>query len=93
MAKLDVPAVEVLAEHNAPARMRDGTILRADVYRRAAGGPFPVLLIRNPYGEPMVRTAPVRPALDAGGKGRLNPRNDSGSGALSHDSGGHSGVA
>lgn len=66
MAKLDVPAVEVLAKHNTPAQMRDGTILRADVYRRAAGGPFPVLLIRNPYGEPMVRSAPVRPALDAG---------------------------
>jgi len=66
VAKLDMPAVEVLTDHNAPAEMRDGTILRADVYRRAAGGPFPVLLIRNPYGEPMVRSAPVRPALDTG---------------------------
>jgi uncharacterized protein len=66
VAKLDVPAVQVLAEHNTPAPMRDGTTLRADVYRPAAGGPFPVLLIRTPYGEPMARTAPVRPALDAG---------------------------
>ncbi len=66
MAKLDVPAVQVLAEYNAPVEMRDGTTLRAAVYRPASGGPFPVLLIRNPYGEPMVRAAPVRPALDAG---------------------------
>ena len=66
MAKLDVPPVHVLAEHNTPAQMRDGTTLRADVYRPAADGRFPVLLIRTPYGEPMARSAPVRPALDAG---------------------------
>jgi putative CocE/NonD family hydrolase len=66
VAKLDVPAVSVLAERNAAIVMRDGTILRADLYRRATGGPFPVLLIRNPYGEQMVRAAPVLPAIDAG---------------------------
>lgn len=31
--------------------MRDGTVLRADVYRPTAGGPFPVLLYRTPYGK------------------------------------------
>jgi uncharacterized protein len=66
MAKLNLPSVALLAEHNAPATMRDGTILRADVYRAAEGGPFPVLLVRTPYGEPMVRSAPVLPAIDAG---------------------------
>jgi uncharacterized protein len=66
MAKLNLPSVALLAEHNAPVTMRDGTILRADVYRAAEGGPFPVLLVRTPYGEPMVRTAPVLPAIDAG---------------------------
>lgn len=67
MAKLDLPAVPVLADHNTPIRMRDGTLLRADVYRPAEGGPFPVLLIRNPYGEQMLRMSmPVVPALDAG---------------------------
>src|SRR5215469_16284074 len=46
--------------------MRDGTQLRADVYR-SGGGPFPVLLIRTPYGEQMLRAAaPVIPAIDAG---------------------------
>ena len=29
--------------------MRDGTVLRADIYRPAAPGPFPLLLQRTPY--------------------------------------------
>ncbi|HXW43526.1 MAG TPA: CocE/NonD family hydrolase [Streptosporangiaceae bacterium] len=67
MAKLDVPAVPVIADHNQPIEMRDGTRLRADVYRAAEGGPFPALLIRTPYGEQMLRAAaPVMPAIDAG---------------------------
>ncbi len=66
MAKLNLPSTPMLAEHNAPAAMRDGTVLRADIYRPAEGGPFPVLLVRTPYGEPMVRTAPVLPAIEAG---------------------------
>jgi len=66
VAKLNLSPAALLAEHNAPAAMRDGTILRADIYRPAQGGPFPVLLVRTPYGEPMVRTAPVLPAVDAG---------------------------
>lgn len=66
MAKLNLPPVALLAEHNAPAVMRDGTILRADVYRAAEAGPFPVLLVRTPYGEPMSRSAPMLPAVEAG---------------------------
>ena len=66
MTKLNLSLVPMLAEHNAPVGMRDGTILRADVYRPANGGPFPVLLVRTPYGEPMVRMAPVLPAIEAG---------------------------
>lgn len=66
MAKLNLPAVALLAEHNVPAAMRDGTILRADVYRAADGGPFPVLLVRTPYGEPMARSVPMIPAVEAG---------------------------
>jgi putative CocE/NonD family hydrolase len=66
VAKLNLSSVPMLAEHNAPVAMRDGTILRADVYRTANGGPFPVLLVRTPYGEPMVRMAPVLPAIEAG---------------------------
>jgi putative CocE/NonD family hydrolase len=66
MVKLTVPAMPVLVEHNTPITMRDGTILRADVYRRAEGGPFPVMLVRTPYGEAMARATPIVPALDAG---------------------------
>jgi putative CocE/NonD family hydrolase len=67
VAKLDTRPVQVLAEHNAPQPMRDGTVLRADVYCRAEGGPFPVLLIRTPYGEQMLRAgAPIVPAVDTG---------------------------
>jgi putative CocE/NonD family hydrolase len=66
MVKLNVPAVPVLVEHNTPVTMRDGTVLRADVYRPADGSPRPVMLVRNPYGEAMARNTPVVPALDAG---------------------------
>ena len=66
MAKLNLPAVALRAEHNAPAQMRDGTILRADIYRAADGGPFPAFLVRTPYGEPMARSAPMLPAVAAG---------------------------
>jgi uncharacterized protein len=66
VAKLNLSSVPLLAEHNAPVSMRDDTVLRADIYRRADGGPFPVLLVRTPYGEPMIRSAPVLPAIDAG---------------------------
>src|SRR5437879_3766444 len=43
------PEFEVEIEHNVPVPMRDGTILRADVYRPAAGGRFPVLVERVAY--------------------------------------------
>jgi uncharacterized protein len=42
---------DVTVEHNVAATMRDGTVLRADVYRPSAGGPWPVLLTRLPYGK------------------------------------------
>ncbi|MCC6222606.1 MAG: CocE/NonD family hydrolase [Thermoleophilia bacterium] len=40
---------EVTVERDVPARMRDGVTLRADVYRPAGDGPWPTLLMRNPY--------------------------------------------
>ena len=40
---------EVIVERNVPATMRDGTVLRADIYRPKADGKFPVLLTRTPY--------------------------------------------
>ncbi len=36
-------------EFDAPARMRDGVTLRANVYRPGGNGPWPTLLARTPY--------------------------------------------
>lgn len=47
-------------DFNVAARMRDGTVLRADVYRPTSGGPWPVLLQRTPYG----RRGPLAAMLD-----------------------------
>ena len=41
----------VIRERNVPAPMRDGTILRADIFRPDAPGRFPVLVMRGPYGK------------------------------------------
>ena len=41
----------ITVDFDVPARMRDGTILRANVYRPAGEGQWPVLLTRLPYGK------------------------------------------
>jgi putative CocE/NonD family hydrolase len=41
----------VIVEKNVAARMRDGVVLRADVYRPDVPGRFPVLLQRTPYSK------------------------------------------
>src|SRR5678809_1324712 len=41
----------VMFQQGIEAKMRDGTILRADVYRPKAEGTFPVLLQRTPYNK------------------------------------------
>jgi putative CocE/NonD family hydrolase len=38
-------------ERDVPVAMRDGTVLRADVWRPWNGGTFPVLVYRTPYGK------------------------------------------
>ncbi len=40
---------DVICETDAELRLRDGVILRADVYRPVAQGDFPVLVCRTPY--------------------------------------------
>ncbi len=42
---------EVTMERGVTASMRDGVILRADIYRPKADGQFPVLLQRTPYNK------------------------------------------
>src|SRR5712664_352300 len=42
---------EITVDFDVPARMRDGTTLRANVYRPAGEGQWPILLTRLPYGK------------------------------------------
>ena len=41
----------VVIERDAPVKMRDGVMLRADVHRPDSGGPYPVLVWLTPYGK------------------------------------------
>ncbi len=42
---------KIQIDFDVEARMRDGTILRANVYRPVGEGRWPVLLTRLPYGK------------------------------------------
>ncbi|MBV9257175.1 MAG: CocE/NonD family hydrolase, partial [Ktedonobacteraceae bacterium] len=42
---------QVTIDFDVPARMRDGVVLRANVYRPVGEGKWPVLLTRLPYGK------------------------------------------
>jgi uncharacterized protein len=42
---------DVIVEFDVPARMRDGIVLRGDIYRPSTEGHWPVLLARLPYGK------------------------------------------
>jgi len=53
---------EVTIERGVAAKMRDGIVLRADVYRPKADGKFPVLLQRTPYNKSNGVTFGVRAA-------------------------------
>ncbi|MGH9377483.1 MAG: CocE/NonD family hydrolase [Terriglobia bacterium] len=57
----------VIIQQNAPVRMRDGVVLRADIYRPDASGAFPVLLERTPYN----KANEVETAYNAAGHGYI----------------------
>ena len=42
---------KITVDFDVQASMRDGTILRANIYRPAGEGHWPVLLTRLPYGK------------------------------------------
>jgi putative CocE/NonD family hydrolase len=44
-------AADIVFERNVAMKTRDGVTLRADIYRPAGDGPFPVLLQRTPYNK------------------------------------------
>jgi hypothetical protein len=49
VSALGQPAPEIVIERGVAMRTRDGVTLRADIYRPAGEGKFPVLLQRTPY--------------------------------------------
>jgi uncharacterized protein len=53
---------QIKVEFDVPATMRDGVILRANIFRPADGGSYPVALTRTPYSKDF---ASVMPFLDA----------------------------
>lgn len=59
---LAVDAHEVIIEQGVPVKMRDGVVLRADIYRPRAEGKFPVLLQRTPYDKRGGLEFPLRAA-------------------------------
>jgi putative CocE/NonD family hydrolase len=46
-----VPRLDVLVQHDVEVPMRDGVVLRANVYRPTDDGRYPVLLSRQPYNK------------------------------------------
>ncbi len=44
-------APQVVVERGVAMKTRDGVTLKADIYRPAGDGPFPVLLTRTPYNK------------------------------------------
>lgn len=42
---------QIIVDYDVPAKMRDGVTLRANIFRPAGEGPWPVLLTRLPYGK------------------------------------------
>ena len=50
-AALAAERSEVTVERGVAVKMRDGVVLRADIYRPKAEGKFPVLLQRTPYNK------------------------------------------
>lgn len=55
------PADGVRVDGKVPVPMRDGVVLRADVYRPAASGRYPVLLCRTPYGKARAAASYLNP--------------------------------
>lgn len=50
-AALAADPIKGITERDVPVLMRDGVILRAHVFRPDTGGPYPVLVMRTPYGK------------------------------------------
>jgi putative CocE/NonD family hydrolase len=60
---------QISVEFDVPASMRDGVILRANIYRPQGEGQWPVLLTRLPYGKDFPGAASVLDAAQAARRG------------------------
>ena len=49
-----MPESSIVIDKDVPVPMRDGTVLRADVYRPATPGKYPVILQRTPYNKSLL---------------------------------------
>lgn len=54
---------QITVEFDVAATMRDDTILRANIFRPATGGPYPVALVRTPYGKDFASVLPFGDAI------------------------------
>jgi uncharacterized protein len=52
---------DVIVERNVGVPMRDGTVLRADVYRPGAPGRYPALVLRTPYDRAVAQQVAYQP--------------------------------
>ena len=59
---LRAQADSVVVENDVAAKMRDGVVLKSDIYRPKADGKYPVLLQRTPYDKTNVRTFGIKAA-------------------------------
>ncbi len=59
----------ISVEFDVPAPMRDGTVLRANVYRPAGEGRWPVLLTRLPYGKDLPLGSSILDPVQAARRG------------------------
>jgi putative CocE/NonD family hydrolase len=55
----------ITVEFDVPAQMRDGTTLRANIFRPVDAGRYPVLLTRTPYGKDFFRDSMPDPVTAA----------------------------
>jgi putative CocE/NonD family hydrolase len=60
---------EITVDFDVPAKMSDGTVLRANVYRPAGEGKWPVLLTRLPYGKDLPTARSVLDPIMAARRG------------------------
>ncbi len=60
---------QVITEFDVAAKMRDGVILRANIYRPAGEGQWPVLLTRLPYGKDLPGMPGVLDVVQAARRG------------------------